>query len=225
MFFMGQTIRTFVIGDIHGQRQALVECLKACQFDYEHDRLIALGDVCDRGPDAKGAIDELLKIRHLVYLLGNHDAWTLEWAIHGDVPREWVTQGGAATMASYGNEPMPREHIMFLAKAALYFEEEGRLFVHAGFDAKRGVAKTPQELFIWDRNLAMEADKLSKISPEFRFCDYDEIFIGHTPTIYFDEPSPRKCCNVWMLDTGAGYGQMLTVMDVETKKFWQTACA
>ena len=31
-------MKTFVIGDIHGQHKALVECLKACQFDYENNQ-------------------------------------------------------------------------------------------------------------------------------------------------------------------------------------------
>ncbi|MBF0122185.1 MAG: metallophosphoesterase [Candidatus Omnitrophica bacterium] len=217
-------MRTFVIGDIHGQRQALVECLRMCQFDYEHDRLISLGDVCDRGPDAKGAIDELLKIRHLVYLLGNHDAWTLDWARDGNASWEWLDQGGKATIESYENAPMPFDHIFFFGKALFYFEEDRRLFVHAGFDTKLGIAQTPQEMFIWDRCLAMEAIRLHEISPEFRFGGYDEIFIGHTPTTIFHESHPRQYCNVWMMDTGAGYGRMLTVMNVDTKEFWQSVC-
>ncbi len=217
-------MRTFVMGDIHGQCKALVECLKVCRFDYDHDRLIALGDVCDRGPDVKGAIDELLKIRNLVYLLGNHDVWTLKWALQGNAPEEWLSQGAVATIASYENRPMPREHIRLLENARFYFEEDHRLFVHAGFDVESGVAKTPQEMFIWDRSLAKEARRVHEISPEFCFGGYDEIFIGHTPTIFYQEAPARKYCNVWMMDTGAGYGQMLTVMDVESKDFWQVEC-
>jgi len=32
---------------------------------------------------------------------------------------------------------------------------------------------------------------------------------------------PRHYCNVWMIDTGAGVGGVLTIMDVATKQFWQ----
>lgn len=218
---ISKSMRTLVIGDIHGQHRALRECLKLCGFDYEKDRLIALGDVCDRGAKVKESIDELLKVRHLVYLLGNHDAWTLEWAVYGQYSEDWMKQGGAETAASYEGIGMPEAHIALLAGAPLYFEEGKRLFVHAGFDAERGVKGTPWEVFIWDRTLAMEADKLHEVSPEFRIRGYDEIFIGHTPTTLFGETLPRKRCNVWFLDTGAGVGGKLTIMDIETKQYWQ----
>ncbi len=215
-------MKTFVIGDIHGQHKALQGCLQASGFDHENDRLIALGDVCDRGPQVKECIDELLKIRHLVYIFGNHDAWALEWAIYGRTSEDWMKQGGEATVRSYGSASMPREHVLFLSRAPLYFEEGARLFVHGGFDVKRGVKDTPKDMFFWDRDLAFEAEKMSAILPDFRFRGYDEIFIGHTPvTVFHGAREPRRCCNVWMMDTGAGLGGVLTVMDVETKEFWQ----
>jgi len=213
-------MRTFVIGDIHGQHSALVACLQACGFDYANDRLIALGDVCDRGPHIKECIDELLKIRHLVYILGNHDAWALEWAVYGHMPEEWMKQGGEATVRSYGAAPMPKEHVLFLSRALLYFEEGDRLFVHGGFDPKLGVKGTPKDMFLWDRDLAFQADKFRELKG-FRFGEYDEIFIGHTPSTMFSAAQPRHSCNVWMMDTGAGLGGSLTVMDVATKQFWQ----
>ena len=71
---------------------------------------------------------------------------------------------------------MLKEHALFLSGAALYFEEGSRFFVHGGFGSgKLGVKNTPKEMFLWDRDLAFEADKLSEISPDFRFRGYDEI--------------------------------------------------
>lgn len=216
-------MKTFVIGDIHGQYEALVGCLKACGFDYDNDRLIALGDVCDRGPQVKECIDELLKIRHLVYILGNHDAWALEWAMHGRVSEDWLREGGSETMLSYQGIGMPKEHIQLLAKALLYFEEAGRLFVHAGFDVDRGVKGTPSEMFIWDRGLIASAEELHATGPGWKFRGYDEIFIGHTPDVLNVDYGPRHLCNIWAMDTGAGYGHKLSIMDVETKQYWQPA--
>ncbi len=215
-------MKTFVIGDIHGHCKALVACLKACDFDYGQDRLIALGDVCDRGPHTKECIDELLKIRHLVYLLGNHDAWALEWVIYGKPAKEWMEQGGAETILSYKGTGMPREHTLLLAKAPLYFEDGNRLFVHAGFDPDLGVKGTPNEIFIWDRGLVASAEQLQKADPNRKFGGYDEIYIGHTPDAFDPGRGPRHFCNVWAMDSGAGYGYNLTIMDVDTKQFWKT---
>ena len=90
--------RTFVIGDIHGAFRALKQCLEQSHFNYETDHLICLGDVCDGWPDTKLCVDELLKIKNLTYIIGNHDLWALRWLKTGIVDDAWVTQGGAATI-------------------------------------------------------------------------------------------------------------------------------
>jgi len=53
-------MKTFVIGDIHGAYQALLQCLELSKFDANKDRLICLGDVCDRNKGVKDCIDKLL---------------------------------------------------------------------------------------------------------------------------------------------------------------------
>ena len=77
-------MRTFTVGDIHGAHKALIQCFDRSGFDRENDRLIVLGDVVDGYPDVKQCFDELLKIKHCDYILGNHDLWALDWALRGD---------------------------------------------------------------------------------------------------------------------------------------------
>src|SRR5688500_3405578 len=64
---------TWVLGDIHGQYEALVQVLERSGFDSESDRLIFLGDVVDRGGRPFECIGELMKIRDKVLIRGNHD--------------------------------------------------------------------------------------------------------------------------------------------------------
>ena len=215
-------MKTFGIGDIHGAHQALLQCLEQSQFDRNKDRLICLGDVCDRNERVKECIDELLTLPNCVYVLGNHDAWSLDWAIKGKAPQEWLEQGGAKTVMSYKNTGMPKEHIQFLTQAPYWFVDENRLFVHGGFDPNCSLAETLKDVFIWDRSFLKKAQELNHISPEWRYGDYEEIFVGHNPTINFGKSEPQKFCNVWDLDTGAGWGERLTIMNVDTKKFWQS---
>jgi serine/threonine protein phosphatase 1 len=215
-------MKTFVIGDIHGAYQALLQCLERSKFDRNKDRLICLGDVCDRNKNVKECIDELLTIPNCVYVLGNHDAWALEWAMSGKKPKGWWDQGGSLTVMSYKDTGMPKKHIRFLSEAHLYFVDENRLFVHGGFDPDCSLADTPKETFIWDRSFLEKAQEFHHIFPEWRYGDYDEIFLGHNPTINFGKSEPQKYCNVWDLDTGAGWGARLTIMDVDTKEFWQS---
>ena len=117
---------------------------------------------------------------------------------------------------------MPKEHIQFLSQARLYFVDKNRLFVHGGFDPQQPVEKTPKEIFLWDRSLLKKAKEFQLTDPDHKFGIYDEVFVGHTPTLNFGKEEPQKFCNIWDLDTGAGWGARLTIMDVDTKEFWQS---
>ncbi|HNP96969.1 MAG TPA: metallophosphoesterase, partial [Cyclobacteriaceae bacterium] len=108
--------KTFVIGDIHGSYRALLQCLELSSFNYHYDQLICLGDISDGWPETREAIDEMLKIRNLTFLLGNHDFWTLEWMETGYADSTWLAQGGAATVRSYGSD-IPRAHHELLKTA------------------------------------------------------------------------------------------------------------
>ena len=107
--------KTFVIGDIHGSYRALLQCLEKSQFNYLEDHLICLGDVADGWPETRESIDELLKIKNLKYILGNHDFWTLNWMETGYPEQGWIDQGGIATINSYTKD-IPENHIAFLRK-------------------------------------------------------------------------------------------------------------
>jgi len=215
-------MKTFVIGDIHGAYRALLQCLELSKFDRQEDRLICLGDVCDRGLQVRECIDELLAIPKCVYILGNHDVWSLKWAVEGEVLEAWQGQGGAETMLSYKKNGMPKEHIRFLSEAFPYFIDKNRLFVHGGFEVGRPLQDTPKEIFFWDRTLIRKAQELHRSAPRHKFGNFDEIYIGHTPTRNFGTNEPLNFCNVWDLDTGAGWGAKLTIMDTDTKQFWQS---
>jgi serine/threonine protein phosphatase 1 len=51
---------------------------------------------------------------------------------------------------------------------------------------------------------------------------YRDIFLGHTPTKQYNSLLPVHFCNVWEIDTGAGWGGKLTIMEVDSKEFWQS---
>jgi len=215
-------MRRFVLGDIHGSYRGLVQCLQRSKFDYEKDRLIVLGDVCDGWPDVKAAIDELLKIKRLYYILGNHDVWTLGWALEGVKDDLWLRQGGRATIDSYEGGVMPDEHIQFLKNALLWKVYKGRLFVHAGFDPDKKLKQQDEHVLLWEREFVAAAGKKHQADPDFRFGKYKEVYIGHTPTLKYSSIQPVRFCNVWSVDTGAGWDGPLTIMDIESKEFWQS---
>jgi len=80
---------------------------------------------------------------------------------------------------------------------------------------------------MWDRELIQAAIYWNKQAPKtgvmHKVKDYDEVFIGHTTTSWFD-PSlkPLHVSNVWDLDQGAGWEGKLTIMDIDSKEYWQS---
>jgi len=117
---------------------------------------------------------------------------------------------------------MPQVHIDFLKAASFYFEYEGRMFVHGGFDPQKPISVQNKEDFVWDRKLIDHALKVNVINPDYQLSEFKEIYIGHTPTTKLDSTTPLKLCNVWDMDTAAGWGGRLSIMDVETKQYWQS---
>ncbi len=210
--------RSFVLGDIHGAYRALMECFEKAGFNYKDDALICLGDVCDGWPEVNKAIDELLKINNLVYLLGNHDDWTLKWFLYGEAPDIWVKQGGRATMNSYKGK-IPPEHIEFLKNARLFYKKDNKVFIHGGFNLFEELEYQEKDTFIWDRTLLHMALNLHFSGSEKNISAYDEIYLGHTPTINYGTREPLKACEIYMMDTGAGWpGGVLSMMNVDTKE-------
>lgn len=204
--------RTFVIGDIHGAYRALRQCLDRASFNYREDHLICLGDVADGWPDTRACIEELLRIKNLTHLLGNHDLYTLEWMDSGTAPDLWLAQGGEATRQSYRHEVPPGHHEYF-KRARPYFVSRQRLFVHAGIDRHTDISHQGLSTFLWDRELAHLAMAQYREGVDKKLTRYREVYIGHTPTPF---GKPVRSGDVWLMDTGAGWSGVLSLLDIDT---------
>lgn len=209
-------MKTFVIGDIHGAHKALVQCLERSQFNKEEDRLVVLGDVADGWTEIVECFEELLTIKNLVYVRGNHDQWLKQWLLKGQAPDIWTLQGGKNTINSYlkHDHALWGKHAEFLKKTEHYFEDENNnLYVHGGIDPTTKAEFNSKQYLTWDRDLW-------DLRPQ-TCIHYNEVFVGHTSIWRFSH-FPLKQGNVWFMDTGGGWEGKLTIMDVDTKKFWQS---
>jgi len=228
-----RNMRTLVIGDVHGNIKALEQCLKRSNFDYENDKLICLGDVCDGFEWTKECFDEILKIKNLVYILGNHDWWVMQYysgkMVDSHEQYLWTSQGGKNTLKSYGHQMIHKEHLDLLLNAKLYHLEyhydEVSLFVHAGIIPQKKLEDHDDDVLLWDRELVFNAKKKHNQRPNAKYGNYENIFVGHTTTELFKSVKPLHHCNIWMIDTGAGWNGKLTIMDINTKKYWQSDLA
>lgn len=244
---------TFVVGDIHGAHKALVQCLERSGFDNETDTLISLGDIADGWSEVYECVEELLKIKNLIAIKGNHDDWALEMMQLGSHPS--LEQGGKATRDSYekhwreGGEYFPESHLNFFKYQHLYYiDAANRMYVHGGFNRHFSVKEQySNTIFYWDRDLWMSAlsyERVSKspsyIGGPFKIKDnFTSVFIGHTTTVNWSMNEtvgvggivipgnvpctiPMQAANIFNLDTGAGFKGKLTIMDVDTKQYWQS---
>ncbi len=229
--------KTFVIGDIHGGLKALVQVLERANIS-KNDTLIFLGDFVDGWSESPAVLDFLItleKTHNCIFIKGNHDDLLLQWLTGKKVDfneQLWFQHGGKATVMAYEKiTPAEKEaHITFLQSLQNYhLDLQNRLFVHAGFTNVKGVEHEYfKPLFYWDRTLwetALAMDnQLSKDALTYpnRLKIYKEIYIGHTPVTKIDETIPINKACVWNVDTGAAFQGKLTIMDVDTKEFWQS---
>ena len=226
-------MRKFVLGDVHGGYKSMMQVFERSGIDYKNDLIISVGDICDGWPEVPECFEELFKFENFKYMLGNHDDWTLMWmngkfnfnSMSDMQARSWLAHGGEATLSAYTNEKnydFLKKHKEFLENEAMlyYVDDENRWFSHAGWDPL--TSKQVKNDYIWSRDFwrgMYDGRNFAK--------DYEQVFIGHTPTINFPdnkhdcrEPIHRK--NVWNVDTGACYTGRVTLMDIDTFEYYQS---
>lgn len=184
-----------------------------------------------------------------IFIKGNHDEWTRNWLVYGEQNKVWTQNGGWTTIQSYIDTMyiVKQSHKDFFNGLHNYYiDDANRVFVHGGYTSHRGVGHEPYESnYYWDRTLwegALASKRSWENNPDLipymmkRLSKHEEIYIGHTATTNWNYKSgfieggtfgtkvttPINACNVWNLDTGGGWGGKLTIMDIDTKEFWQS---
>lgn len=229
--------RTLVIGDIHGGLKAVIQVLERAKIKI-NDTIIFLGDYVDGWSQSPEVLDFLIALsekQNCIFIKGNHDELLLSWLQnnHEHLNEEmWFKHGGKATVDAYFtvSNQEKQKHIQFLKSLQNYYlDEKNRLFVHAGFTNLNGVKfEYFPKLLYWDRTLWEVAlclnesmDKNSELYPK-RLKIYSEIYIGHTSVSKIEKVAPLFKNSVWNLDTGAAFKGALTIMDIDSKEFWQS---
>ncbi|MGQ0634727.1 MAG: metallophosphoesterase family protein [Planctomycetaceae bacterium] len=207
--------RTLAIGDIHGCDTALETLLRALA-PTPADTLVVLGDIVDRGPDSRRAIELLLEYRErcrLVLILGNHEEMMLEALVVAvdTWTDDWLRFGGAATLSSYGgaDADVPPAHLEFLDSGLDYFETDTELFVHANLEPGVPLDEQSPEWLRWTHLSGHERPHSSG----------KRVICGHTPQ---KEGVPVVLPGWVGIDTFVWGGGWLTALDVGSNEYLQT---
>lgn len=204
--------RTLVIGDIHGCDVALKTVLEKLCPD-RNDTVVVLGDVVDRGPGSRQAVEQLLALGRrcqLILILGNHEEMMLNAATGGEWTEGWLRYGGQATLDSYGGalENVPAEHWEFFKSGRDYWLTPRNLFVHANLEPGVVLEKQIPEWLRWTHLSGLE----SPLLPGRR------IICGHTP----QKSGVPLVLPGWVcVDTFACGSGWLTALDVATNEYVQ----
>ncbi len=118
---------TYAIGDIHGCARTFSHLLETIRFDPCSDRLILVGDVCNRGPDNVAVAEWILDHRDCVdAVIGNHDMHLLAVAHgHSRLKRK-------DTIEDILHWERRDEFLDWLIHRPFLIEEPGLIVVHAG---------------------------------------------------------------------------------------------
>jgi len=174
----------------------------------------------------------LSKKQNCFFIKGNHDDLLLNYLKTNSYSEEWFIHGGKSTVDAYKKvtAQTKQKHITFLEELQPYYlDNKNRLFIHAGFTNLKGIEfEFFKPLFYWDRTLwemALSLDENIPFESELypnRLKIYSEIYIGHTPTTKINQTIPINKACVWNIDTGAAFTGPLTILDINSKEYWQS---
>lgn len=226
-------LRFYVVADIHGAENALVDVLTRIDADQaahpsKRSVQIFLGDYVDRGPATRQVLERLIaraRSHEILMLKGNHEELFLSFFKDPAVLSSWRQYGGLQTLTSYGLQPsfspteeeqlklsaqferaVPAEHRLLLEGLPSSFSCGDYYFVHAGVRPGIPLKNQKDEDLLWIRqDFLLHEGMFEKF-----------IVHGHTPV---KEPEVHK--NRINLDTGAYATGRLTclVLDDDKQEF------
>jgi len=201
----------YIVGDLHGCLAMLQEKLEAQRFDTEQDLLIAVGDLIDRGPDSPGCV-ELLNKPWFRSVRGNHEEMAIGALTRGE-HQQWIGNGGDWFYKLEGMKMMEAKHALSrcrLMPLIIHLELENRVVVvaHADYPAARYAWEAEVDPFkvVWSRSRVEQAQQ----GKGEAISGADAFYFGHTPL-----SAPLSTANMHFIDTGAVFGNRLTMVQVQ----------
>ena len=200
----------WVVGDLHGCYQLLMDRLQQIGFDTQNDLLISVGDLIDRGDQNVECLD-LLNGKWFTAIRGNHEQMAIDALFNCGNVNNWLYNGGNwFFLQDYDKEILSRSCLAKAKNLPLIIEvttgEKKVVIAHADYPSDEYEFGKPvdERSVIWSRERV--ADDVAR---EIKGAD---LFIfGHTPMI----KGIGKRANQEYIDTGAVFGYGLTLRQIQ----------
>lgn len=195
---------SIIIGDIHGCYAELMDLLDKVAPSAD-DRIIALGDIVDRGPDSDKVLEFFRDTPNATSLMGNHEHKHVRSACGETRPA--ISQ----VIVKLQLEDAYPQWVEFMAGFSSHIELPEAILVHGFFEPDVPLAEQDEEVMI------------GTASGEERVCDryfnhwYENyagpkpLITGHHSYLRNGEPVIRDGL-FYGIDTGCAYGGRLTAL-------------
>jgi serine/threonine protein phosphatase 1 len=244
--------RTFAVGDIHGDLDALERAFSRLPSLEPTDTVVFLGDYVDRGPHSAEVVRFIRRLSNetrakIVALRGNHeDAWLR--VIQQGWPEFVMPPGNGclAALRSFVGAPdelteepeadelealltgsfFPHDVVDWMQGLPYWYEDPHAIYVHAGLPKGKDGFLHPSK--------APAPVALLWLRDEAFFREYRGklVVFGHTATAYLPPElstyTPEDPLDIWAgpccvgLDTGAGKSGFLTVLELPAMHVYES---
>ncbi|TCL02755.1 metallophosphoesterase [Sodalis ligni] len=204
--------RIFIVGDLHGCFDLLLEKLERQGFDTEQDLLVSVGDLIDRGRQNLECLS-LLREKWFCAVRGNHEQMAMDSLADND-PGLWLANGGD-WFARLDSARQQQAKALIAECAALPLvidipmDQRHVVVAHADYPADNYYFDQPvdSEELVWSRR-RIHRNQQGRGAP---ITGATHFFFGHTPL-----NRVRHFFNQYYIDTGAVYGGSLTLVEINT---------
>jgi hypothetical protein len=207
--------RLIAIGDIHGCLREFEELLDQLAL-REHDRVILLGDLINRGPDSAKVISLARKHAHLS-LLGNHELRLLNYRKTGDPTH--LKKNDYDTLKQLG-----RKDWAYMAAMPLTYHDrsDNLVLVHGGFLPGEPWQKQPARIVTRIQVIDKDGNP-RKRSEAPKAPHWSTLWKGPPFVIYGHTSRPHVYGTKWSLgiDTACAMGGKLTACILPEKEIVQ----
>ena len=197
------SLRHFIIGDIHGCFEEFQELLGKASLAGE-DRIIALGDIVDRGPRSPDVLSFFASNDNASSLMGNHERKHVR-AHRGELKRALSQR---ITQVQFGEDNYP-EAVRIMAKFPLFFELEEAILVHGFFEPRVPLQDQRETVMAGTLSGEFHLDK-NYDCPWYELYDGEKpVICGHRDYLRTGHPLIHRE-KVWGIDTSCCRGGRLT---------------